>query len=116
MSSKKEEFIKYVESCSEVMNEDARAYFEVLKGSNDKEKAAFTENGKLILQYMKDNKDLYNNLFKAKDVGEGLGVTSRTASGAMRKLVSDGYVEKMGDSPVVYTLTDKGIEVDLSAF
>ena len=44
-----------------------------------------------------------------------MNITSRTASGAMRKLVTDGYVEKMGENPVVYSLTDKGITIDLSA-
>jgi DNA-binding PadR family transcriptional regulator len=29
-------------------------------------------------------------------------------SGAMRKLVTDGFVEKMSDEPVIYTLTEKG--------
>ena len=64
---------------------------------------------------MQENKETYNNLFKAKEVGEGMNITSRTASGAMRKLVTDGYVEKMGENPVVYSLTDKGMTIDLSA-
>ena len=64
---------------------------------------------------MKDNKDSYNNLFKAKDIGEGLGISSRTASGAMRKLVTDGYVEKVGQDPIVYAITTEGIKVDLNA-
>ena len=82
--------------------------------TGDSSKPKFTENGKLVLQYMKDNKDNYNNLFKAKEIGEGLGISSRTASGAMRKLVTDGYIEKIGESPVVYSLTVAGIEVDLN--
>ena len=64
---------------------------------------------------MQENKETYNNLFKAKEVGEGMNITSRTASGAMRKLVTDGYVEKMGENPVVYSLTDKGMTINLSA-
>ena len=54
----------------------------------------------------------YNNLFKAKEIGEGLGISSRTASGAMRKLVTDGYIEKVGATPVVYSLTTLGVETD----
>ena len=73
------------------------------------------ENGKLVLKYMQDNKENYNNLFKAKEIGEGLGISSRTASGAMRKLVTDGYIEKIGESPVVYSLTESGTEVDPNA-
>ena len=64
---------------------------------------------------MKENKDTYKNLFKAKDVGEGLGIASRTASGAMRKLVTDGYIEKVGADPVVYAITQSGIDVDVNA-
>jgi predicted transcriptional regulator len=62
---------------------------------------------------MQQNKELRNNVFNAKDVGEGLGVTSRTASGAMRKLVTDGYVEKIGTNPVIYSLTTSGITVNV---
>ena len=39
-------------------------------------------------------------------------MTSRTVSGAMRKLVTDGYVEKIGTSPVVYSVTQAGREVE----
>ena len=33
----------------------------------------------------------------------------------MRKLVTDGYVDKVGQDPVAYAITTKGIEVDLDA-
>lgn len=97
-----------------ILSEDALIFYESLRCGEGKEKAAFTDNGKMILQYMKDNIDNFNNLFKAKEIGEGIGITSRTASGAMRKLVADGYVEKMGTSPAVYALTDKGKEVSFN--
>ena len=116
--SKKETFITEIEDIlahGATLSEDAMTYFTALKGAADKEKRAFTENGKAVLQFMQENKETYNNLFKAKEVGEGMNITSRTASGAMRKLVTDGYVEKMGENPVVYSLTDKGMTIDLSA-
>ena len=116
--SKKETFIVEIEDILAhgiTLSEDAMTYFTALKGAADKEKPAFTENGKAVLQFMQENKETYNNLFKAKEVGEGMNITSRTASGAMRKLVTDGYVEKMGENPVVYSLTDKGMTIDLSA-
>jgi predicted transcriptional regulator len=47
-------------------------------------------------------------MLKARDIGEGLCVSSRNISGALRKLVTDGFCEKMGQNPVVYTLTEKG--------
>ena len=116
--SKKETFIAEIEDIlahGTTLSEDAMTYFTALKGAADKEKPEFTENGKAVLQFMQENKETYNNLFKAKEVGEGMNITSRTASGAMRKLVTDGYVEKMGENPVVYSLTDKGMTIDLSA-
>lgn len=124
--TKKEAFIKIIEK--EIFNQsiiykekypdiynDAEIYFLSLSMTEDKEHKNFTANGKLVLKYMKEHKEDFNNLFKAKDIGEGLSISSRTASGALRKLVSDGYVERMGESPVVYSLTKEGIEVDLNA-
>lgn len=117
--SKKEKFINEVlaitgDAPEKVFSADALDFWNGLQISGDIGKPKFTENGKLVLQYMKDNKDNYNNLFKAKEIGEGLGISSRTASGAMRKLVTDGYIEKIGDTPVIYSLTDIGTEVDLN--
>jgi len=94
---------------------DAADYFNGLSVSGDGGKPQFTENGKLVLKYMQDNKDTYNNLFKAKDIGEGMGISSRTASGAMRKLVTDGWVEKIGENPVVYALTQSGTDINPDA-
>lgn len=122
--SKKEKFIHEViaaidgleeKTPEKYFSEDALDFWNGLQMSGDSSKPKFTENGKLVLRYLKDNKDTYNNLFKAKDVGEGLGISSRTASGAMRKLVTDGYVEKVGADPVVYAITTEGIEVDIDA-
>ena len=49
-----------------------------------------------------------DNLLKARDIAEGLFVSSRTVSGSMRKLVADGFVEKVGQDPAIYTITEKG--------
>ena len=122
--TKKETFISEVQraiektgnSIEEWFSSDALDFWNGLQVSGDSGKPAFTENGKLVLKYVQDNKDTYNNLFKAKDIGEGLGISSRTASGAMRKLVSDRYIEKVGENPVIYSLTQKGIEVNLEEF
>ena len=117
--TKKEAFIEEITKLLQDMPEnylssDALDFWNGLQMAGDSAKPTFTENGKLILQYMKDNKESYNNLFKAKDIGEGLGISSRTVSGGMRKLVTDGYVEKVGESPIVYSLTDKGANANLS--
>ena len=115
--SKKEKFIEEINrliSEGLVLTEDAKNYFDALCVNVDNSKPQFTENGRMILQFIQENKDTYNNLFNAKSVGEGLNITSKTASGAMRKLVTDGYLEKVGANPVIYSLTEKGATQDLS--
>ena len=120
--TKKQKFISFVEGLIEKVDVDALdadskeaiEYFNILKDTEGEEKQKFTENGKLVLTYIQQNYETNNNMFKAKDIGEGLNITSRTASGAMRKLVTDGYLEKIASNPVIYSLTDLGktISVD----
>jgi hypothetical protein len=55
---------------------------------------------------MKENKATYNNIFNAKTIGEGLFMPPRSVSGAMRKLISDGYAFKTPGNPVTYSLKD----------
>lgn len=126
--SKKEKFIELVKFLMEDSNfrdldddekkeiwGDALDYWNALQISEENTKIKFTENGKKILAYMKENKDNHSNLFKAKEIGEGLGITSRTASGALRKLVNDRYVEKVGENPVIYSLTSTGVDYEIVA-
>lgn len=117
--SKKQEFIEFVEDglMSKVdMNEvpeNVRVYWEALKGKDDVNKPLFTDTGKMILQFMQDHvNDI--PLAKAKDIGEGLFISSRKVSGSIRKLVTEGYVDKVGQDPVVYELTEKGKTVDIN--
>ena len=86
------------------------SYFEALKMTNDgaTEKPILTDNGKLILKYIQESDKNGNNMLKAKDIAEAIAVSSRQVSGAMRKLVLDGYVEKIGQDPIIYSITDKG--------
>jgi len=111
---KKEKFVLEIEQALKEqkisLSEDAQIYFEALKGENDGS-PQFTENGKAILKFIQENKDTYSNLFKAKDIGEGMGISSRTASGSLRKLVNDGFVEKLGENPKMYSLTEEGENV-----
>lgn len=121
--TKKETFIFEVQraiektgnSVEDWFSEDGLDYWRGLQMTGDNGKPKFTENGKLVLKYMQDNKDTYNNLFKAKDIGEGMGISSRTASGAMRKLVTDGWVDRIGENPTVYALTQSGSDVNPDA-
>ena len=115
--SKKQEFIKYVEALmkgqeeSLEMNEDARLYWEAFCGTTEAEKPMFTDNGKLILKWMQENTS--DPMLRAKDIAEGLFISSRAVSGAMRKLVTDGFVEKVGQDPVMYALTDAGRKIKI---
>ena len=45
---------------------------------------------------------------KAKDIAEGLGISSRTVSGSLRKLVTDGFVDKVSTNPTIYAISEKG--------
>ncbi len=107
--SKKQKFINYVEELMKdapPMDDEARVYWEAFRGTTETEKPMFTDNGKLIMKYLQDNQS--TPMWKARDIAEGLFIASRGVSGAMRKLVDDGFVEKVGQDPVVYALTEKG--------
>lgn len=109
---KRQEFIDFIESLNLEMPDGAKVYFEALKDNKDVDKPMFTDNGKIILQCLKDNLD--TELWKSKDIAEKLFISSRTVSGAIRKLVSDGFVEKVGTNPTIYTITQKGKEININ--
>ncbi len=124
--TKKEAFIKMVEDLmdpldiSELKEDDetrmAVEFFEELKSgkSTAGPKPEITENGAKILKYMQENYQKYNNVFKSKEIGEGLFISSRSVSGSMKKLITEGFVNKIGTDPVAYEISQKGIDKDLS--
>lgn len=87
------------------MNDDVKAYLDILTEVKD-EKPVLTENGKIILQFLQSHQE--TRLWKSKDLAEQIGLSSRGTSGAMRKLVNDGFCEKLGQDPVIYSLSEKG--------
>ncbi len=114
--SKYEPLLNYfdwlVDNCKvpvEIPEEVIKVYDE-LKGNNG---PLFTETGLQILEYLQgcDTKPL-----KAKDIAEGMNAPSRKISGAMRKLTTDGFVEKSGQNPVIYNLTQKGLDFDIEEY
>lgn len=115
--SKKEKFVKAVQEALfdkvdlTEMDPDVVAYWEAFKGKEEADKPMFTDNGKIILKYLQDNPDITSA--KAKDIGEGLFISSRAVSGAIRKLVNDGFVEKIGQDPVLYSITEKGKTIEI---
>ena len=116
--SKKQEFIKVVEGLFEenadAIPQEALDYLEDLKAKKTSTRAVeITENGKAILEYMQGAVEESDNSFLSKDIAEGMFTSSRSVSGAMRKLVTDGFVDKSEDSPIIYNLTDKGKEFEI---
>ena len=87
------------------MTENVIAYLNILKEVKD-EKPELTENGKNVLRFLQENQDM--RCWKAKDVADRMGISSRGVSGTLRKLVNDGFCEKLGAEPVIYALTEKG--------
>ena len=110
--NKCENFLNYfdwlVANCKEpvVIPDEVKEFYDILRSQQDKhiDKPLFTETGLQILEYLKaqDAKSL-----KAEDIADGMEISSRKVSGSIRKLVTDGFVEKYGANPVVYTLTKK---------
>ena len=116
--SKKQEFIKFVEEVMDIakittseMPENARLYWEAFCDKKEEDKPLFTDNGKLIMAYLQEHQE--TPMWKARDIAEGLFISSRGVSGAMRKLVTDGFVEKVGQVPVIYSLTEQGKNIEL---
>ena len=92
---------------AELMNDNVKTYIEALKMASEeqKEKPEITDNGKMILGYMQTS-DI--QALTSKKIAEGIVMSSRGVAGALRKLVTDGYCEKVGQNPSVYVLTEKG--------
>ena len=109
----KNEFLDFIDDlishnedyAKSIMTEDIKDYLEMLRTNSDTSKPEITDNGKLVLKYMQDNNI---KMAKSRDIAEGLGISSRAVSGTLRKLVNDGFAEKIGKDPVIYTLSEKG--------
>lgn len=109
----KQEFIEFLEALMKAapdvaeknMTESIKQYIKILKDNSD-EKPLLTDNGKFILSKFQDEE--VTSPITSKDLANQLGLSSRSVSGSMRKLVNDGFFEKMGQNPIVYSLTEKG--------
>lgn len=109
--NKYEQFLDYfdwlTQHCTEsvVIPDEVQEVYNMLREQQHIEKPMFTESGLQILEYLQSC-DTTN--LKAKDIADGMQVSSRKVSGSIRKLVSDGFVDKYGQNPVIYMLTEKG--------
>lgn len=117
--TKKEAFIKIIQTeifdRMDIYTENypdeyelAVSFWEDFKDGKVKNSGAMTENGKKLLSWMQENVDTMTNLFTSKEAAEALFTSGRSIAGSMRKLVNDGYVEKIGKDPVQYSLTEAG--------
>lgn len=119
--TKKELFINFVTNLIESLNpidfDDntklAIEFFEELKTTAKTSKAGITENGIKILQYMQNNYKKCDNTFTSKTIGEGIFASPRSVSGSMKKLIGDGFVNKIGIDPISYSITEKGKSKDI---
>ena len=119
--TKREAFIKVIDylftdehaiEAEEIFKEEfslAVEFFDDFKNNKVKNSGDMTENGQKSLTWMQENFESMNNVFTSKEIAEGLFTSGRSVSGSMRKLVNDGYVEKIGANPVQYALTEKGM-------
>ena len=117
----RESFVDYVGRIIEEFDKDitktthgeqVRRYWKVLLDEEETGKKV-TENGQKILIFMQENEEAMNNIFTSKEIAEALFVSGRSVSGSMRKLLGDGYVNKEGNNPVKYSLTDLGRNLSL---
>lgn len=119
--NKYEEFVNLfdwlVENCKEPVElpfiiKEVREQL-IAQGQAFKEKPLFTDTGLQILEYLQN---AGSSKMKASDIAQGMEISSRKVSGAIRKLVTDGFVEKIGSNPVIYFLTPKGKDFDLKTY
>lgn len=99
-----EYFARVHSECGRDIPPEIQEFCDWLKGQSVTEKPLITESGIEILKYLQAN----DKMQSAKEIAEGMGISSKKITGAIRKLVLDGYVSKMGQSPVSYSLEDKG--------
>lgn len=93
------------------LSEEAMKGFEELTTAKAFTPKAITDKGKIILKDMQEN--FGENKFKAKDIGERLEISGRSVSGSIRSLIALGYVEKVSSEPVIYALTNEGMNFNI---
>ena len=113
--SKKQEFIEFIEPYINEnfskMSENCKSYWNAFTTVEEKEKPLFTENGRIILKFLQEHPN--ESAWKSKDIAEHLGISSRSVAGSLRKLVNDNFVDKVGENPIFYTLTESGKNIEL---
>lgn len=73
--------------------------------NNQPTKKPITDKGIAIILAMREVEDWIT----AKSLGERMDISGRSVSGSLKKLVTDGYVDKRAGNPASYKITDKGM-------
>lgn len=109
-----EEFLNFLDELmkanptltEQLKTDNVSAYIEALKTGTVSSKPTMTKNGQAVLSYLK----AITIPMKSADIATGMGIAARSVSGTLRKLSTDGYVEKIAvaGTSAVYLITDKG--------
>lgn len=89
---------------------EALKFFNELQNEKSNNRT-LTEIGEKILIWVKNSTSKNNVMFSCRTIGEGLFLSPRIISGAVRKLINDGYLHKEGKNPVLYGITKEGYVV-----
>ena len=116
----KEDFIKFLNELmnanptltEELMNDNVQGYINVLLDGKEDKRPQFSENGLIIFNFMRETET--GTAMPAKSIATEVGLTSRQVSGAARKLVTDGFLEKVSTNPVYYALSQKGKDFEFT--
>lgn len=92
------------------LSEEAEAYLSTLRETS-KERPRITDMGIAILHYLVKTDKASN----AKKIGEMIGFSGRSVSGAMQKLIKEKFVEKIAGEPITYKATAQGVDFINSA-
>lgn len=98
-------FDKYM--LEEKIPQEAFDFFQDYKKGKTSKKE-ITDKGIAVIEAMK----LIDGWASAKTIGEAMEVSGRSVSGTMKKLVTDGFVEKQAGNPAAYRLTEKGMNFE----
>ena len=99
------EFFNYLKQGLETIDAPEQAFKKLTKLEEKTLSHGLTEKGAKILDLMNSAPD---EIYSSQTIGVSLGLSSRSVSGSMKKLVAEEYVEKLGQNPVCYKLTETG--------
>lgn len=111
----KENFISEIEKLlkTNTINDEAIEFFEMFKAGTIKNSKIITSKGIEILKFLQSKPNDY--VFTSKMLSTAIeSMNTRSISGTLRKMLNDGFVEKVGSTtPISYKITAMGMAFDL---